>query len=51
MTNKSLREKFQIDTRNSAIVSRVIDQAIKAKLIKNEDVENTSEKYAKYIPK
>lgn len=50
MTNKSLRERFQIEARNSAMVSRVIDQAIKAELIKNEDEENTSKKYARYIP-
>lgn len=50
MTNKSLRERFQIDARNSAMVSRVIDHAIKAELIKNEDKGNTSKKYAKYIP-
>jgi ATP-dependent DNA helicase RecG len=50
MTNKSLRERFQIDARNSAMVSRVIDQTIKTELIKNEDEESTSKKYAKYIP-
>jgi len=51
MTNKSLRERFNIDARNSAMVSRVIEQTIKAELIKNEEEEeNTSKKYAKYIP-
>jgi len=50
MTNKSLRERFNIDARNSAMVSRVIEQTIKAELIKNDEEENTSKKYAKYIP-
>ena len=50
MTNKTLRERFKIDPRNSAMVSRIIEQAIKLELIKNDDEENTSKKYAKYIP-
>lgn len=50
MTNKSLRERFNIDPRNSAMVSRVIEQTIKSGLIKNDEEENSSKKYAKYIP-
>ncbi len=50
MTNKSFRERFRIDPRNSAMVSRVIEQTIQAGLIKNDDDENSSKKFAKYIP-
>jgi len=50
MTNKTLREKFKIDTRNSSIASRIIDATIKADLIKLEDQENISKKYTRYIP-
>ena len=50
MTNKSLRERFKIDPRNSAMVSRIIEQAIFNGLIKSDDNENTSKKYSKYIP-
>lgn len=50
MTNQSLRERFRIDERNSAIVSRIIRDTLKMKLIKEEDPESTSRKYARYIP-
>lgn len=50
MTNQSLRARFNIDARNSALVSRIIDQTFKNGLIKLDDPENTSKKYAKYIP-
>jgi predicted HTH transcriptional regulator len=50
MTNQSLRERFKIDSRNSAMASRIIDATLKAGLIKFDDPENPSKKYAKYIP-
>lgn len=50
MTNQSLRERFKIDIRNSAIASRIIADTMKAELIKYDDPNNTSRKYAKYIP-
>jgi ATP-dependent DNA helicase RecG len=50
LTNKSLRERFKIDARNSAIASRIIDATLKAGFIKFDDPENTSKKYAQYIP-
>ncbi len=50
MTNKTLRERFNIDPRNSSMVSRIIEQTINQELIKSDDDENTSKKYAKYIP-
>jgi len=50
MTNKSLRERFKIDPRNSAMVSRIIEQTILNGLIKSDDDENKKKKYAKYVP-
>jgi len=50
MTNKSLRERFKIDPRNSAMVSRIIEQTIANGLIKSDDDKSTSKKYAKYVP-
>lgn len=49
MTNKSLRERFGLPDTSSASISRLIKDAIKAKLIKPLD-ETTSNKYLKYIP-
>lgn len=50
MTNQSLRERFKIDPRNSAIASRIISDTMKAELIKYDDPVNVSRKYAKYLP-
>lgn len=50
MTNKTLRERFKIDARNTATASRIIDATIKADLIKFDDQGSISRKYAKYIP-
>ena len=50
MTNQSLRERFNIESKNSAIVSRVIRDTIEEDLIKDDDPSTKSRKYAKYIP-
>lgn len=50
MTNQSLRERFNIAAENAAMVSRIIKETFEAKYIKEEDVDNKSKKYAKYIP-
>ena len=50
MTNTSLRERFKIADENAAMVSRIIKDTYEAGLIKEEDPENTSRKYMKYIP-
>lgn len=50
MTNQSLRERFKINDKNAAIASRIIAEAITENLIKNDDPEAKSKKYAKYIP-
>ncbi|QIW15449.1 transcriptional regulator [Pasteurellaceae bacterium RH1A] len=50
MTNQSLRERFKIDDKNAAIVSRIISEALTEGVIKNDDPDAKSKKYAKYIP-
>ncbi len=49
MTNTSLRERFAIDPKNSAVASRLIKDALNAKVIRpyNEDA---SRKFMKYVP-
>jgi len=49
MTNTSLRERFKIDIKNSAIVSRVISDAMSAELIRYFD-ESVGTKARKYVP-
>lgn len=49
MTNKSLRERFGIDDKNSAMVSRIISDAVSVGLIKRENVDE-SKKYSRYVP-
>lgn len=50
MTNQSLRERFGIEDKNYSIASRIIRDAIEAKVIKEDDPDNKSRKYACYIP-
>ena len=50
MTNQSLRERFQIEDRNYPIASRIIRDALIDKVIKEDDPESKSRKYASYIP-
>ncbi|MGL4804825.1 MAG: RNA-binding domain-containing protein [Bacteroidales bacterium] len=50
MTNQTLRERFQIEDHNYSIASRIIKEAITAGLIKEEDEDNKSRKFAKYVP-
>lgn len=49
MTNTSLRERFGIEPKNSATVSRYIKEAIKAGLIHSYD-ESAARKMQKYVP-
>lgn len=49
MTNTSLRSRFGIEEKNSAIASRIIKDALTANLIKLRNPE-TSRKYSEYIP-
>lgn len=50
MTNQSLRDRFSIESKNSAIASRIIKEALNEKVIKEDDPESNSRKYKKYIP-
>jgi predicted HTH transcriptional regulator len=49
MSNATLRERFGIDAKNSAIISRVIKQAVEAKRIKLYD-ESAGSKAKRYVP-
>jgi predicted HTH transcriptional regulator len=49
MTNKSLRDRFGIEDKNSALASRIITDTIAEGLIKRENPDS-SRKYSKYIP-
>lgn len=50
MTNETLRARFEIDDRNSAIASRIIRDTIVAGYIKKEDPTSKSRKHIKYLP-
>jgi len=50
MTNQTLRDRFKIEQHNYSIASRIIADTMKVGLIKDDDPENTSKKFAKYIP-
>lgn len=49
MTNSSLRKRFGIESRNSAMASRIIKETILAKMIRPYD-EEASRKFMKYVP-
>lgn len=50
MTNQSLRERFGIDARNYSIASRIIRDALEEGVIKEDDPESKSKKFASYVP-
>lgn len=50
MTNQSLRQRFKIDGQNAAIASRIIKEALFEQVIKEEDPESRSRKFAAYLP-
>ena len=49
MTNSSLRERFGIAEKNSAMASRIIREAMEDNLVKPYD-QGQGKKYAKYLP-
>jgi ATP-dependent DNA helicase RecG len=49
MTNTSLRERFGIESHNSAVASRIIKETLETKLIRPYD-ESASKKFMKYVP-
>jgi predicted HTH transcriptional regulator len=50
MTNQTLRERFEIEDSNYPIASRIIRDTIAENMIKVEDPESNSRKYASYLP-
>ena len=50
MSNQSLRTRFGLPDSGTATVSQVIAAAKDAKLIKLDDSESTSSRYARYLP-
>ena len=50
MTNQSLRERFKLSEKKSDAISRVIRDTSERDLIKLEDPENASRRYARYVP-
>lgn len=50
MTNQSLRERFKIEDHNYSIASRIIRDALIEGVIKEDDPESKSRKYASYLP-
>jgi predicted HTH transcriptional regulator len=50
MTNASLRERFGIDEKNSAMASRIIKETLEEGKIKPIDPDQKSKKHAKYYP-
>jgi len=49
MTNSSLRDRFGIDPKNSAIASRIIKETVEAGLVKPVE-DGMSRKHRKYVP-
>lgn len=50
MCNDSLRERLSIKKRSSAMVSRLIKEAVNHNLIKEENPNTKSKKFKKYVP-
>ena len=49
LTNATLRRRFGLDEESSANISRLIREALEAKLVKAYDPE-TAKRYMKYVP-
>ncbi len=50
MSNESLRERFGLSNRQTDVASRIIALALDEKLVKLEDPDSASKRYARYIP-
>lgn len=50
LTNESLRERFKIEKKNHAKISRFIKEAVESGRIKPKDPDSKSKKYASYLP-
>jgi ATP-dependent DNA helicase RecG len=50
VNNQSVRKRFNISKNNYPMASKIIAEAVEAKLIKPQDPENTSKKFSTYVP-
>jgi len=50
MTNSSLRERFKVAAKNSAAISRLLNDSCEAGLVKATDDTATSNKNRRYVP-
>jgi ATP-dependent DNA helicase RecG len=50
MTNQSMRERFKLPEKKSAVISQIISATIEADLIKLDEQVGASRKYARYLP-
>ncbi|MCY4645255.1 MAG: putative DNA binding domain-containing protein [Bacteriovoracales bacterium] len=50
MSNRSLRERFGIDAKNSSLISNIISDAISSKMIRPSNPQERSKKMARYLP-
>jgi ATP-dependent DNA helicase RecG len=50
MTNQSLRDRFKVEERNAAVISRIIRDALEENIIKPEDPDSKSRKFVRYLP-
>jgi len=50
MTNTSLRERFKMHEKQRAMISRLIKEALAAKVIKAKDIKSKSSKHIEYLP-
>jgi predicted HTH transcriptional regulator len=50
MTNQTLRDRFEIDAHNYSTASRIIRDTMDENLIKEENPDSNSRKYASYLP-
>jgi predicted HTH transcriptional regulator len=50
MTNQSLRQRFQLPEARNETVSRIISDSVSEGLVKPEDPDSKSKRYARYVP-
>lgn len=50
MTNQSLRERFKLPESKSDLISRIIHEAVDAKLVRLANPESASKRYSQYVP-
>ncbi len=50
MTNQSLRERFKLPETRTETVSRIISDTVEEGLVRLDDPDNRSKRYAKYVP-